>query len=492
MDNNLFGLIAPPVNPAMGVIGSSNGGKPVGAIDFMSLLGNFQDGSISNMASLGIDPMALADRMAGEEQMPPTEVLIPGDLAMMLGWAGNEIVSPLDQDPKTAETLVKVPVTLVTVEVDGKPELFLKAAVTDELQVSEGSLDLKQSEESTMLLPLRLRTVEQSGGRLIADAELQTATGKAVPIRLKLEIAGNLTKIGPDANGNGFHDMKGSSTVANLARNLGELNVQLISIEPADEVKKSAVAQLLPTLNKGKGNPVPKSKSGSLSDLAGLTSRSKTTVTETVLESIKADPEAAVVEKDVSQAWLAKSDSRVDRFFPVNTGNKIGLDLPTVIPAGETAGETVVLEKSDLSSVRYLDLDRKLDMLKANPGQKIKIQMTPARLGQMELTITSHRGQVTVNLTLNSLQAKTAVERNLAQLESQLASSGIKVNQFQIHINQSSRSQAGGFYHPGQGQNDGHTGHKENRPNGSFLERFQKRYGGEEMNFDRVMINCLA
>lgn len=489
MDKALIGLIAPPANPGLVAIGSSGGSNPVGATDFTNLLGGFQSfPGGSDMVSLGGSSMEMAGLSSLVEQSTPTEMEIPNDLAMMLGLVGNNFISSVGQAQDNADGMVKLPVSLVSVETDGKPELFLKIATSDQFQGFEGATGQKESDEDGMLLPMRLRTVEQSGGQLLADAELRTATGKAITIRLKLEIVGSNPEV------NQLMDGKGSKAKpeANLLRNLGELNVQLISIEPADEVKKSAVAHLIPTSDKGKGNMVSKSSNGRLSDMTGVTSGSKSTLTTTVLEAIEADPEVTVSKGDGHGALSTKSDGSFDRFFPVNTGTKIGLDLPTVIPAGETTGEAIVSEKSDLPSVRYIELDKKLDMLKANPGQKIKIQMTPARLGPMELTIVNHRGQVTVNLTLSSLTAKAAVERNLAQLESQLASSGIKVDQFQIHVNQSSRSQSGGFYHPGQNRQEGQTGHKENRTNQSFMERFQKRYGGDDVSFDRVMINCLA
>ncbi len=488
MDNALIGLMAPPVNPGSVAIGSSGGSNSVGATDFTNLLGGFQSfPGGSDMVSLGGSSLEMAGLSSLVEQSTPSEMEIPNDLAMMLGLLGNEFISSVGRAPHNADEMVKVPVSLVSVETDGESELFLKIATSDQLQGFESATGQKESDEDGMLLPLRLRTVEQSGGQLLADAELQTATGKAIMIRLKLEIAGS----NPDASQ--LMDGKGSKAKPenNLLRNLGELNVQLISIEPGDEVKKSAVAQLIPTLDKGKGSMASKSNNGRLSDMTGVTSGSKS-LTATVLDAIEADPEVTVSQGDGFGALSTKSGGSLDRFFPVNAGSKIGLDLPTVIPAGEITSEAIVSEKSDLPSVRYIELDNKLDMLKANPGQKIKIQMTPARLGQMELTIANHRGQVTVNLTLSSLTAKAAVERNLAQLESHLASSGIKVDQFQIHVNQSSRSQSGGFYHPGQNQQDGHTGHKENRTNQSFMDRFKERYGGDEVSFDRVMVNCLA
>ena len=68
--------------------------------------------------------------------------------------------------------------------------------------------------------------------------------------------------------------------------------------------------------------------------------------------------------------------------------------------------------------------------------------MIPVKLGKMDLTIAANRGIITVKLMVNSIAAKTALESNLGQLESQLASAGIKVDNLQVTVNQSSRQES--------------------------------------------------
>jgi flagellar hook-length control protein FliK len=142
---------------------------------------------------------------------------------------------------------------------------------------------------------------------------------------------------------------------------------------------------------------------------------------------------------------------------------------------------------------QFFDLDHKLEQIKANPGTQIRIQLMPSQLGKMDLSIFSHRGLVTVKLSLGSMQAKQAVEGSLAQLESQLSAAGIKVDSFQIQVSQMSKEEATHQqYNPySQGESSGrrHKGaDRQLMNNHGRLHNFSL----SDKTFEQTMVNCLA
>jgi flagellar hook-length control protein FliK len=197
-----------------------------------------------------------------------------------------------------------------------------------------------------------------------------------------------------------------------------------------------------------------------------------------------------------------------DWFMPENNGglkqassnmqaNTVGFDAnnPITIPVSEVGSSLPQLDaNNDLSQVRFYNLDQKLDQLKSNPGQKINIQLVPARLGKMELSVINHRGIVTVQLTLESMQARQSVERNLGQLERHLASSGIRVDSFQLHVNQPLRG--GSFAHFQQHYDQPRDGFNNRQDHGrqqyAQEQRQMRRFGLSDNGFAQTMINCLA
>ena len=120
-------------------------------------------------------------------------------------------------------------------------------------------------------------------------------------------------------------------------------------------------------------------------------------------------------------------------------------------------------------------------------------QLVPSSLGRMELSIASNRGIVTVNLALDSVQAKQTVERNISQLENRLASSGIKVDNFHITVHQPNKNDAAGQqYHPYQQGNRSGNQQQNGYARQQFGKSLAQRFAGSDLNFDKVMVNCLA
>jgi len=178
--------------------------------------------------------------------------------------------------------------------------------------------------------------------------------------------------------------------------------------------------------------------------------------------------------------------------IPSQSGIDNGVSvLTSMVEPGMATPQPETTEYS--ARVRFYDLDSKLDQLKRNPGQVIRIQLVPAKLGKMDLSIISHRGLVTVRLTLDSLAAKQAVERNLFQLENRLTASGIRVDNFQISVDQSSKEEhfAGHYYSRQHGGHDNPHYSGDNRRH-MFDQRRMNQFNLTGARFDQVMVNCLA
>jgi len=169
--------------------------------------------------------------------------------------------------------------------------------------------------------------------------------------------------------------------------------------------------------------------------------------------------------------------------LPFNAAASAPVSAPAPVVTANLSDQT--------QAVRFYDLDQKIGQLKRNPGQSIRIQLVPSNLGQMEVSIASYRGQVTVNLTVESEQARQAVEKNLTQLEHQLASSGVKVDQFQVTVNQPAKTlafaQAEQAYQGSFGSRQG-RGYQDSSRSQKLMQKFTP--GGP--SFETVMVNCLA
>lgn len=438
------------------------------------------------------------------------QALIPFDLALMLGlggWVGSgagEIANV-----NTGAEGVTIDAQLL---VDGNKNdqiIYLKLSPETSTEISNMEALKSGDDPDEMVFPVRLRSVEQDGNTLIANASLQTATGKEISIRLKWDLAGSADSF----QASNWNQAVNSSDNGNqaalqprevLTRLLGELGVQQFTIENISETP---------------GLPVNTELSG-VKSMLQKNARPGTLKTAENSDPLKAgaggDVESdsklslnRVLNPDGAREGGLKAPSEKMPFNNLDSENTQKPNQPASIsdrPAvvSEIGTPTLSISEVDLSAsetktgsttqtIRFYDLDNKLNQLKQNPGQKIQIQMIPARLGKMDLSIASHRGIITVKLMVNSMAAKTALESNLGQLESQLASAGIKVDNLQVTVNQSSRNESFAGY---QNQHQSSGFFDQNRRQNQWRNRHYQNLAGNrnnpELDFDHVMVNFLA
>lgn len=491
----------------MGLVNPPQIRGPAGSDEFIRMMRLFSPELSMPMTSPGEIGAPVPEVLPGPGQETASsfapQVILPLDVARMLGLDIQPLPETVTQklplnDP---EPMVMARAELFSADDGNDQILYLRILPDPSAAATDGETPVEK-----MILPMRLRTVEHRGDRITADADLLTAAGEDVSIRLQLELAGIRNGIQEMASYRPqYPDTMPSSATVNgklsLPRLLTNLDVKLLVIEqveaennltpkavlpgPADMPVRGAGIKTLPTgtlpetTSREVYMPVPgPDGSGSMSARdqdafrAGIGPDGKTSTAAMTAKPI-------VAGENVS---LAPKQPGFDQILAGATGTMSQAQTMSTEPLADTgAGE-----------IRFFDLEHQIDHLKHNPGQKIRIQLVPAKLGKMELAITSHRGLVTVHLTLDSLQAKQAVERSLGHLERHLAASGIRVDSLQVHVTPPPRSamfaqqqdhQAGGWHARQQGGDHYRHPHDPRR---------WPQFSLSGPSFEQTMVNCLA
>ncbi|MEZ5359890.1 MAG: flagellar hook-length control protein FliK [Candidatus Zixiibacteriota bacterium] len=497
MNAGVMGMNASPFDMILGFGAQTIPQVSSGTGDFgklMKLFPQFQN-MPQTLAGTGDVPIPELMTVAPQELLAEeTPMLLTEGLAEKLGL---QLESKSEQTVQPtaiagAEQILTVPVQLAVVEDErNQPQLFLKVPVeaaaddTVPMLITEAHV----ANEKEMLIPVQLRTVEQEGQRINADALLRTATGESVSVRLKLDVAGTThvqsleNTLTPETSQSVTVTPQQQRDVVTMLANLG---VKSLVVETVEDGDAQPTQQLLPR--------TVAQQSRSLADLS--IEQATTQVDET-------EGGDAQTRRVTSFAQTSHQDSSTgkDTTFGQSKTDEFSAQMTRV------SSENVALSTAEIStenaqtasdakapttstSVRYYNIDQGLEQLKQNPGQKIQVQLSPATLGKMDLSIINHRGVVTVQLTMESTQAKQAVERNLGQLESHLSSSGIKVDAFHITVNESSRP---GSYSGHQFNQQGFFGDRHQGQNfRRYNQQLKQDFNMTKENFQRVMVNCLA
>ncbi|MCW8892768.1 MAG: flagellar hook-length control protein FliK, partial [Deltaproteobacteria bacterium] len=114
--------------------------------------------------------------------------------------------------------------------------------------------------------------------------------------------------------------------------------------------------------------------------------------------------------------------------------NNVNLQTPTVqLPSGMQMPEGQILDQvvTQISG-----------SFNGESGRMV-LRLQPAELGSLKLELMVEGDRVRANVHAQSLQVQEVIERNLPQLRNALAEQGLKIDQFQVNIDQ--RQQAGQF-----------------------------------------------
>ena len=525
MDNGVQVMMADPLAFLLGVIGQKSGAESADAGAFMQLLNLAAAPSLAMGMPIGEDGLpamenSIASRPAAADTAPMIPLILPAELMPILGLApqikdaGSQTKDAAPQSeplPTGEEKPVQMAAQLLLADDGMNDTVYLKIHPE-----SAGSAEMPfvpdtEQDADEMILPIRLRTVEQVGDRIIADAELHTATGKETPIRLRLELAGyqiptreaisfetkpSVQALPPAASGERID-------LPRVFRGLDvkSIVIENVAVEPESGVVSAdpAVATFADRVNRFR---VPAMRSGSdgFAGKATNTAPQPSAVSPPMMpqagpvpqETVIAPKGAALAPRDAAVSTEALPQDEPDPIMTDRRGHPVIADQSTPMTPESINAEAVPDSAVDTTTVKFFDLDQKLEVLKRNPGQRIKIQLVPARLGKMELSVVSHRGIVTVHLALESSQARQAVEKNLAQLEQRLTTAGIKVDAFQLHVTPQARwESASHLLHQNQQHGFGGQGGR-GFQQGWYSPKRQYHVTLPGAAFQQEMVNCLA
>lgn len=98
------------------------------------------------------------------------------------------------------------------------------------------------------------------------------------------------------------------------------------------------------------------------------------------------------------------------------------------------------------------DFIQKLDIKHGNGMSEATIQLFPEELGQVDVRITMHNGQLTALFHADNASAKDALDNQMAQLRSALQQQGLSVDKLEVTYGQSAAHLSSGQHGQGTGQ----------------------------------------
>lgn len=511
----LMGLFVPS-----GEIKTPDGSDPFSV--FMGLVPSLPVTDMPVLEGAAPESTAAADGLVAPSNGNVVLSLTPDAMALLGIDAQRLPVQPqVSSTDATAEPQTQIPAELTVTDdaADGRISLRIPGMTSEVDGLEDGSLEQNGTQE--LVIPMHLRTVEQVGRKVIATADLLTAAGKETSVRIQWDLSGCLngnqeTMETSGQTAGSLPETQPAGGPGTLSRLLNNVGATLMVIENIEAPSSPAMPALLPG-----AAVVPTKSSTAKADPAAITvnpssSSSLPTAASTVASSTVATVQAMPVETEVTMtasSTLPASDGSVveDSLDMIETpvddtpaSATKSVDEASATPGKLPGVDSAALDSStgitrtaasarETTAVRFLDLDAKLDQLKSTGGQKIRIQLVPANLGKMELTIASHRGLVTVTLNLDSNQAREAVQQSLPVLENRLAASGIRVDNFQVVASPSSRetlaaSTSQTVQHDGLG---GYRREGQDRRQEYRAPRQQYESPGD-FTFNAAMVNCLA
>ncbi|MBN1211349.1 MAG: flagellar hook-length control protein FliK [candidate division Zixibacteria bacterium] len=169
---------------------------------------------------------------------------------------------------------------------------------------------------------------------------------------------------------------------------------------------------------------------------------SRTVSTDIVTRPVDEINSAADNSRTTAREWLLKNQKNIDdlQLFGKATGSDDNRSSEMVKEfGGLVLDKTLSTERSsnqkvDLPQVRFSLPDDIKQTLKPG-GRAISIQIEPEQLGPARLHLALRDSNLSARLTVDSPQAKAAVEGSLSQLTEQLARYGIKVDYIQVGVN---------------------------------------------------------
>ncbi|NOQ50772.1 MAG: hypothetical protein GQ578_00925 [Desulfuromonadaceae bacterium] len=207
---------------------------------------------------------------------------------------------------------------------------------------------------------------------------------------------------------------------------------------------------------------------------AGMASGQANQAAEAIQQSVETNPEQAkgaefaeilgTNPKQTMENLVQQVQGSIQQQGPVQnqglTSAKLMPETPMVqLPSGQQVAESQIFDQV---------VARMSGSFNGQSGRMV-LRLQPAELGSLKLELMVEGDRVRVNLQAQSLQVQEVLERNLPQLRNALAEQGLKIDQFQVNVDQN-HDQQNQFDQLAQQQ---HSGRQQPRWNQSQQEEEQ-------------------
>ncbi len=207
---------------------------------------------------------------------------------------------------------------------------------------------------------------------------------------------------------------------------------------------------------------------------AGMDSAQANQAAEAIQQSVETNPEQAkgaefaeilgTNPKQAMESLVQQVQGSIQQQGPVQNPGLISAKLmpetPMVqLPSGQQVAESQIFDQV---------VARMSGSFNGQSGRMV-LRLQPAELGSLKLELMVEGDRVRVNLQAQSLQVQEVLERNLPQLRNALAEQGLKIDQFQVNVDQN-HDQQNQFDQLAQQQ---HSGRQQPRWNQSQQEEEQ-------------------
>jgi flagellar hook-length control protein FliK len=306
--------------------------------------------------------------------------------------------------------------------------------------ISNGTLKLELAPQDPQSAPIKvsipIELLHQESRDAATGATKQTVSAQRSPIRVPVTVYStdtteleqligkvNLREMEISVNQSNavYRAVDEPMTVQLLAEQTGQKFVLAGKLDKAQLRATSVTKQSMPTaavLPTGE-NPTPAAEFGLTVDSVGIPRRRMTRPVAFAMEEQAKTDDFKLIEKLMS-VGSKDTMTKQDGFEQLSAGTKIATT------------QSSLDQKLEMPRVK-ITLPQDLPQLKPD-GKSVLLKIEPEHLGPAKLHLTMRNETLSARVTVDSLQAKAAIDGSLDQLTDQLARAGVKVDYIDVGV----------------------------------------------------------
>ena len=436
-----------------GQVGSGINGLPDGATPFDQLMNLFGMVSLPTGIGSATDPSLsqFSELLGDKNKADGGSTPLAGTLLPNVMWGGGFMpLCPTKQTPGMAPGTSPDPTTLPSITPQstsvktGDTMLVPKEAVTTNPKLMAL---LNQTPVSVPQGKFAVVASKVTDGKLELEVASPKTSDQTIKITIPTALLHESATVAPSVAAR-IPLIEGNAGTSNFEQLLAHANVKEIEISTsavAESILPSA-PQTITIVAESNGRPVMLTGKMNKSQMTATTSRN---TKDSALSALKSGstPVAASDETNVVSPIEAKNptaslanDSLTTRSFAdfVQTldssavkNDNFGRALPTGLERTEAPAQGVAVPVRPMVRMSIQD---DLPRLSKLTGRTLTIKIEPEYLGPARLHLTMRQDTLSARLTVDSPQAKAAVESSLTQLTDQLSKAGIKVDYIDVGV----------------------------------------------------------